>query len=125
MQRATMYRSSFLCVSACAHCCAQVFDEKGNRLRTFGSAGVSPGQFRRALGIAVDSANNWIIAEELGCRIQILQSDGTPLTTFRLSDVDKPPGELFDQAECVCVTKDDRILVGDGTSRVHVFGFEL
>lgn len=95
-----------------------MFDDKGNFLRTFGSYGSYLGMLSFPVGLAVDSANNWVVADGRNHRIQVFAVDGTFITAFgaNLSGLEHPMG--------VCVDGEDRIWVVDNRKRVYAFVFD-
>ena len=97
-----------------------VYDSAGNFLFNFGSPGSGDGQLSSPLGLAVDSFDNIIVADENNNRIAVFDSAGTFLLNFGSSG--SGPGQ-FDEPNGVAVTLNDRILVMDAdNSRVQVFG---
>ena len=57
-----------------------VFSASGKKLRSFGSHGSGQGQFQRAVGVAVDSDGNILVADNANHRIQKFTSEGQFLT---------------------------------------------
>ena len=53
-----------------------VFDRNGRFLRTFGKAGVGPGEFRTPHALAFDSRGNLVIADRHNHRVQVLTKSG-------------------------------------------------
>ena len=65
-------------------------------------------------GLAVDSADNWLVADGDPCnRVQVFTRQGDFVTEF---------GGFFDTLS-VSVDLYGRILVGDREGKVHVFAF--
>lgn len=95
-----------------------MFDYNGKFLHKFGSSG--PGRLSRPLGIASDSANNWIVTDDIEDRVAVFNSNGDFLTAFGESGFE---AGQFSNAHDVCVDNNGRILVCDDT-RVQVFAFE-
>src|SRR5215469_4864463 len=59
-----------------------VFDKNGKFLRSFGSAGTGPGEFRTPHALAWDSQGRLIVADRHNHRIQILTKDGMFIREF-------------------------------------------
>ena len=53
-----------------------VFDRNGMFLRTFGKAGVGPGEFRTPHALAFDSHGNLVVADRHNHRVQVLTKSG-------------------------------------------------
>ena len=60
----------------------QIFDEKGNFLRAFGSSGNGDGQPNAPHGVVVDQQGNYVIADLKNHRIQIFNSNGQFVRKF-------------------------------------------
>ncbi len=54
----------------------QKFDANGNYLLQWGSNGTNPGQFRFALGVAIDNAGNVYVCDMQNSRVQKFDADG-------------------------------------------------
>lgn len=87
-----------------------MFDRDGKLLRKFDGKGTAS-QLSGPLALAVNSADDWIVADNTGSRVCVFAADGRAITAFSLSE---PP-------RAVCVDGANRILVGD--LRVQVFAF--
>lgn len=53
------------------------FDKNGKFIRSWGSTGLAPGQFRTVHGIAIDAQGNVYVADSGNRRIQVFDGDGT------------------------------------------------
>ena len=55
--------------------CVSIFNPRGRKVKSFGSQGSSPGQFRGPEGVAVDDEDNILVADSGNRRIQKFTSD--------------------------------------------------
>lgn len=88
----------------------------GTPLRTFGTTGSGPGQFRWLTHVAIDRANNILVCDSDNRRVQILTAQGVFITEFR-TDNDK------EDIYSLTVDCEGRIVCG-GNGLVFVFAFE-
>jgi len=76
-----------------------VFDAGGRFLRSFGKAGMGPGEFRTPHAIAFDSHENLVIADRSNHRVQILTKTGRFLREYatfsRVSGLAVGPGDVL------------------------------
>ena len=61
--------------------CVSVFNDKGAKLRSFGTCGSCEGQFDSPRGVAVDSEGCVLVVDEKNHRVQKFSEDGKLLTT--------------------------------------------
>jgi sugar lactone lactonase YvrE len=59
-----------------------VFDQSGKFLRTFGKAGMGPGEFRTPHALAFDSKGNLVVADRHNHRVQLLTKTGQFLREY-------------------------------------------
>ncbi|MCG7852528.1 MAG: 6-bladed beta-propeller [Methanosarcinaceae archaeon] len=64
----------------------KVFNKSGKHLRTFGNAGVGPGEFLRPDRLEIDEENNIVVMDKGNLRVQILNQQGEYLGGFKLGD---------------------------------------
>jgi sugar lactone lactonase YvrE len=83
-----------------------VYDPNGNFLRTFGSLGAGPGEFRTPHAIDFDSQGRLIVGDRGNNRIVIMQPDGTYIGELR----------QFGRPSGIYITDDDMIYVADSES---------
>lgn len=104
-------------VCDCVEACVQIFDYEGHFVRQFGRSGSALGMMQRPVGIAVDSAGNWIAADLFSSSLPVFAADGSFVTRIATPD--------SDGVSCVCVDCGGRILVGKESSvpKVQVIGF--
>ena len=101
----------------------QVFDKHGNFLFNFGSAGSGDGEFNFEIdaqtffGIAVDSSDNIIVADNGNHRIQVFDKNGHFLLAF--SNFENNDGDLVDP-HGVAAAKAGRIIVSDDDAKKRI-----
>lgn len=103
----------------------EVYDQTGKKLRSFGTTGSGPCEFRRPRGMAFDVNGNLLVCDDQNKRVQALRpSDGSFITQFVTGL------SVFEWPEAVAIGLDGRIYVTVlGPSRpnpelgVCVFGF--
>jgi sugar lactone lactonase YvrE len=74
-----------------------VFDEEGHKLRSFGEAGDSYGQFARPKGIAVDREGRIYVVDAAFSNVQVFDNEGKTLTF--IGGPGGEPGQLIMPAE--------------------------
>lgn len=81
-----------------------------------------PGELKYPHGLVTDADGNWLVCDYSNHRVQVFSPAGAFITTFG-----ERQGGLglisFVCPRCVCVDHEGRILVGDCSPRVQVFGF--
>lgn len=95
----------------------QIFDSKGNALRTFGTQGGTGinGDLGQVCTLAVDQEGRYVVADYDHLAIQIFANDGTWLTRFTT-----PEGSACDSP---VIDRDSNIIVVDlHNSKVLIFG---
>ena len=108
----------WLCCSCVCDVCHQLFDSKGSVLREFGRSEFVNGDAPRV--VAVDRSGNWFVSQILHERVLVFAADGSYITAF---------GQYGTEDGCcigprvMCIDCEGRILVGDHTPRIQVFGF--
>lgn len=108
---------SYLCFSDI--CSMQVLSNNGDLVRQFGESGSAIRRFAYPVGLALDAADNIIIADQMNHRLQIFKQNGYFANTFGSK------GEGDCQLYCphgVCVDSDGRIVVCDANLVVRMFG---
>lgn len=103
------------------------FDSNGQFLKTFGTRGRRPGEFRDANALTVDKTDRIFVADSGNNRVQVFDPEGNYLFEFG----EKPPrrgepqpGQLA-RAISINISPDDYVYVVDIDShRVHVFNLE-
>lgn len=88
-------------------------------MRKFGCS-TGPERLSRPIGITSDSANNWLVTDDIEDRVAVFNSQGDFVTAFGESGF---LAGQFSNAHDVSVDSNGRILVSDDT-RVQVFAFE-
>ncbi|MGY9107561.1 MAG: 6-bladed beta-propeller, partial [Alphaproteobacteria bacterium] len=83
-----------------------VFDREGNFLRTIGSTGTGPGQFRTPHAIEFDSQGRLIVADRHNHRVQILTKQGEYITEY----------SEFSRTSGLAIDADDNIYTADSES---------
>jgi len=83
-----------------------VFDREGNFLRTIGSTGTGPGQFRTPHAIEFDSQGRLIVADRHNHRVQILTKQGEYITEY----------QEFSRTSGLAIDADDNIYTADSES---------
>jgi DNA-binding beta-propeller fold protein YncE len=83
-----------------------VFDREGNFLRTIGSTGTGPGQFRTPHAIEFDSQGRLIVADRHNHRIQILTKQGEYITEY----------PEFSRSSGLAIDAEDNIYTADSES---------
>ena len=88
-----------------------VFDKTGKLLRTIGTTGTGPGQFRTPHAIEFDSRGRLVVADRHNHRVQVLTTSGTFVAEY---------GD-FGRVSGLAIDKDDVIYTPDSesTERVH------
>jgi DNA-binding beta-propeller fold protein YncE len=99
----------------------QKFSPQGKQwLSAWGTPGLAPGQFNRAEGICVDSADRIYVADSCNHRIQVFSTAGKFLRTF--GKAGEHSGEMSYPYD-ICVDERGRQYVCEfGNSRIQVFG---
>ena len=92
-----------------------VFDEDGNFVAQFGSAGTDFGQFNEPVGIALDSSNNLYIADTWNRRVQVLSPDLelNTSTTLLSWDVEGWYGESIENKPFIALNTAGNVFVSD------------
>jgi DNA-binding beta-propeller fold protein YncE len=76
-----------------------VFDKNGKYLRSFGKAGMGPGEFRTPHALAFDSKGNLVVADRHNHRVQLLTKTGEFLREYddfsRVSGLAVGPGDVL------------------------------
>ena len=78
------------------------FDKDGRFIKSWGSLGSGPGQFRNPHALAMDSQGRLFVADRVNGRIQIFDQDGNFLTEWR--QFGRPSGIAIDQNDMIYVT---------------------
>lgn len=98
----------------------QVFGPDGSFLREWGSIGDGEGQFRRAIGIAVDDAGQVYVTDDDRPDVQVFETDGAFVRSFSEEDANDSPG--IDHATGIDVDADGNVWVSDfEAKRIQVF----
>ena len=95
-----------------------MFRLDGSFVRSWGSRGSAPGQFKHPSGLAVSSAGEVFICDWDNHRVQVFDLDGTFRRTWGSDGV--APGQ-FHYPRHIAVSVAGEVLVSDRT-RVQVFG---
>ncbi len=96
-----------------------IYDAAGNPIKSVGSEGGKPGQFREPSGVAVGPTGKVYVADKGNDRIQIFDAAGNFVYAF--GEKGSAPGRLR-SPQSVAVGADGRIYVADaGNDRVQVF----
>jgi DNA-binding beta-propeller fold protein YncE len=107
-------------VSDTMNCRVQVFDRELGWLRSFGSLGVTPGQFRRPKGIAVDRDNVVYVVDSDFNNFQMFDDKGRPL--LAVGQYGPRPGQMILPAGIAVGREQRRVYVTEQVSRrVQVF----
>jgi len=76
-----------------------VFDKNGKYLRSFGKAGMGPGEFRTPHALAFDSKGNLVVADRHNHRVQLLTKTGEFIREYdnfsRVSGLAVGPGDVL------------------------------
>lgn len=97
-----------------------IFDEAGNPLGSFGSAGSGPGQFDQPTGVAIDAAGNIYVCDQFGHRVHKFSPAFIPLMTFGTHGAD--PGQLEYPTNCALSNDGSQLYVTElGNHRVSIF----
>ena len=70
--------------------CVHVFSPQGEHLRTWGEAGIDPGQFIRPHNVAIDDEDRVFIADREAHRVQVFDAEGRFLTMW--NNIHRPDG---------------------------------
>ncbi len=104
------------------------YNRAGEIVRTFGSGGSGPGQFNNSLGMGIDSAGNFLVADQgdqgrngATSRIVVFESDGTYLAEMPTGPWTWVPRDVTAFGENVYVSE---ILWYGGAGNVRVYGPE-
>jgi DNA-binding beta-propeller fold protein YncE len=103
----------------------QVFDEMGQPITSWGTAGTEAGQFNEPWGIAVDD-NHVYVADTWNHRIQKFTADGEHVASFGTSGAPADASDgvglgLFFGPRSIVMLDDDRLLVTDtGNHRMQL-----
>ena len=93
-----------------------VFDDSHKYQHHWGSLGDEPGNFSRAMDIAINSNGQVLVADTTNHRIQIFDQDGTLHSTFGSSGTE--PGKLKFPYD-IAVTKEDTVVICEyGNNRI-------
>jgi hypothetical protein len=104
--------------------CVSVLSPSGVKLRSFGTSGSSPGQFKHPCEVAVDGEENIVVVDNGNHRIQKLTPEGQYLTSVGTEgsgclQFSFPTGIAFNASN-------NKIYVGDtGNQRVQVLNSDL
>jgi sugar lactone lactonase YvrE len=88
-----------------------VFDKNGKFRRSFGKAGVAPGEFRTPHALEFDSQGRLLVADRHNHRVQILTKDGKFVR--ELDDFGRTSGLAIDKNDVIYTTD------SESTDRVH------
>ena len=88
-----------------------VFNKTGKFLRSFGKAGMAPGDFRTPHALEFDSQGRLIVADRHNHRVQILTKDGKFVREF--DDFGRSSGLAIDKNDVIYTTD------SESTERVH------
>jgi sugar lactone lactonase YvrE len=88
-----------------------VFDKNGKFLRSFGKAGMGPGDFRTPHALEFDSQGRLIVADRHNHRVQILTKEGKFIR--ELDDFGRTSGLAIDKNDVIYTTD------SESTERVH------
>jgi tripartite motif-containing protein 2/3/tripartite motif-containing protein 71 len=72
--------------------CISIFSPEGEKIRSFGSEGSRPGQFKWPQGVAVDDDDNILVVDNWNNRIQKFTSDGRFVSAVDNLDLKSPVG---------------------------------
>ncbi len=116
------------------------YDRNGDWVKSWGSKGSGPGQFRLPHAIAIDRSNNIYVGDRSNHRIQVFDTDGKFLRTFSI-DVPPVPGtkavngntptgdrlkELIGAPNSLCIPPGSQVMfVGETTFPGRVFKVSL
>ncbi|HET9905734.1 MAG TPA: hypothetical protein VFQ23_03815, partial [Anaerolineales bacterium] len=92
-----------------------VFDEDGNYITAFGSAGLDPGQFDEPVGVAVAPSGTVYVADTWNQRIQAFLPGEDGLTYFPTLqwDVNAWFGQSLDNKPFIAVGPDEHVFISD------------
>lgn len=92
---------------------------KADRLLTFGSPGLGPGEFNRAEGIDLDSQHHVFVADSCNHRIQVFSADGRWLRSYGRAG--HQAGELSYPYDIRVDREGHQFVCEFGNSRIQVF----
>jgi predicted membrane-bound mannosyltransferase/DNA-binding beta-propeller fold protein YncE len=92
-----------------------VFDEEGNYLTEFGTAGLDPGQFDEPVGVAVAEDGTVFVTDTWNQRIQVFipNEDGTFYAPLQQWDVNAWFGQSVDNKPFIAVSEDKHVFITD------------
>ena len=100
-----------------------VLSPNGAKLRSFGTRGSSPGQFRSPMGIAVDDEGNILVADNGNNRIQKFTNDGQFLASVGTKGTG--PLQFINPMDVAFNTHNKKIYVVDNENRIQVLNSDL
>jgi len=100
----------------------QVFDLAGNTKRIIGTSGSGPGEFNAPGGVAVDGNGRIYVADFYNHRIQQLNSDGTFLRQWGMTEKSGIGSGQFGYPTDVAIGANNKLYVADGyNDRIQAF----
>jgi predicted membrane-bound mannosyltransferase/sugar lactone lactonase YvrE len=104
----------------------QVFDQNGNFVAQFGSAGAGDGQFNEPVGLAVDASGNIYVADTWNKRIQVFDPNFQFLRAFPVATWEQmEQGELQSINHKPYLAVDGNTLYVSSPGTAQVLGFTL
>jgi len=99
--------------------CIHVLNNKGELVRSFGSAGSEDGQFKNPSGVVVDQEGNYYVTDTGNHRIQVFNSEGQFARTF---GSEGPDAGNFNEPRGISLSRKGFLAIADSkNNRVEVY----
>ncbi len=103
--------------------CVSVFKPNGEKIRSFGTYGAGPRQFKSPSGVAIDRMGNILVADRANHRIQIFTTEGHFLTAIG-TEGSGPLQFYYPEGIAFNATK-TKLYIVDGNEHVQILNSDL